>query len=177
MEPVIQTNGSFTALPLLPNVKGPVGDERILIASPSGEIAEEATVKSLGSGAALEFLHQLISRIRAQGRVQLAKLILPCCRGYMVRSDINTLRMVDSEFAEMVTSFTKPQQYFATDAVQELGCFFGLDQLFRRSVTGVVVRLDGDGDVHQHRSVLSESDIEALSLSLEGELNERLSFP
>ncbi|KAK2593241.1 hypothetical protein QQS21_009081, partial [Conoideocrella luteorostrata] len=176
LEPVIQTNGSFTALSLLPNVKELVGDKRILIASPSGEITE-ATVESLGSGAAMKFLRQLVSRVRTQGRVQLVKLILPCRRGYIVRSDIITLRMVDSEFAEFITSFTKPQQYFANDAVGELGYLIGLDQLFLKSVAGIVVRLDGDGDADQHRSVLSKSDIEALSLSLEGELDERLSFP
>lgn len=165
-----------TQLPSLKSTEWSTGYQ-IVITSSDGEMTE-ATAESLGSEKAFEFLHQLMSRVMTQERAQLAKIIVPRCSGYIVRADIVEMRMVDSEFVDSVTSFAEPQQHFANhgvEGVEGVECVSSLDLLFRKAAAGIVMRLDGYMD--EDKILITESDFQPLSRSLNGELDNRLCFP
>lgn len=153
---------------------GPVaeGDEdQVVVTTPYGETLI-VTDHSLGSPEALGFLRQFLKHAQSSRRAQLAKFIIPTAPGYIARSDIVQLRMKDSEFVELVSTFAAPRQYFAGGNVVTEGadeCCGWLSHLLRRSAAGVWLkdRDDKGAKINLHQA----------SAALEAQLDDRLSFP
>jgi len=140
-------------------------DVNVLITCTEGEL--HATAETLGSSAALQFLLQCVSATKTSvGREgTLAKLLVPCKQGRVARSDIVVLRLVDCQFAELVTDFAEPRQSFARNPIEPTP-FQRLEEVFSASCAGILLRQDQ-----------KNASIESRSLALEDELLNRLSFP
>jgi biotin carboxylase len=93
------------------------------------------------------------------------KLIVPCISGYIVRSDIIPLRLVDCPLVESVVSFAQPQQKFAGDAI-EMDSFEQITEAFAAAASGLLM----------HQSLPHHSSSSELQ-EIETELHNRLSFP
>lgn len=101
----------------------------------------------------------------ATGRGKAAKLIIPRTRGYIVRSDIIPLRMVDCPHVVRATSFAKPQQWFQGDDLTEYDLYH-LRNVFLSAAGGIILDTGEAMD-----DMASDLDV------LEVELRNRLSFP
>lgn len=97
--------------------------------------------------------------------VKAAKLIVPRTSGYITRSDIIPLRMVDCPNISSVVSFCKPQQWFSGNCLSDdtSKC---LEVLFTAAAAGMII--------HNPSSMV---DITYELDALEVELRNRLSFP
>ena len=96
-----------------------------------------------------------------------ATLIVPRSGGYIARSDIVPLRLMDCPPVTSVASFATPGQFFDGNAIG-IQHLLELPKLFAASVGGMLLK---SNDLTQI------SSIESLSGSLEHELHNRLSFP
>jgi hypothetical protein len=124
--------------------------------------------EAFGSPKAFQFFLQCLRATIASttGFGRLAKLIVPLQEGYIVRSDIIPLRLRDSQFVQTAVSFAEPHQSYVGSQNSEAN---NLGALFSASTAGLLLYGDVDG--------ASDSGLDALSLSVESELDNRLSFP
>jgi biotin carboxylase len=131
----------------------------------SSENVKEVGPDEVGSSAAFDFILECLSAAASAGggRERAVKLIVPGVQGYIVRSDIIPLRLVDCQLAESVVAFSEPRQHFAGKSITT-DSFERLTEVFAASAGGVLLA-PNHGDI--------ESDLLALDIELEN----RLSFP
>jgi hypothetical protein len=96
-----------------------------------------------------------------------ARLVVPQSRGYIVRSDIISLRLLDFPIVRSVISFSKPHQFFSgkpinTENLQQL------PNIFAASAGGMLLK---------HIDSTGINALDPLLTSLDLELRNRLSFP
>ena len=122
--------------------------------------------QDFGSTASFYFvLDCLLAADRGHGSV--ATLIVPRSSGYIARSDIIPLRLIDCPLVTNVVSFSRPFQFFDGKPIS----FENLQQLpnvFAASVGGMLLTSTNSRGINS---------LESLSASLERELRDRLSFP
>jgi hypothetical protein len=117
------------------------------------------------SAKAYQFLWECLRATFASGPGinRFARLVVPLQAGYIVRSDIIPLRLQDSEHIETTISFADPLQTFTGQATasQESD---DLASLFLTAAAGLIFNA-------------SSTETGSLSLAVEQELENRLSFP
>ncbi|KAH0556811.1 hypothetical protein GP486_005402, partial [Trichoglossum hirsutum] len=132
----------------------------------SAEDVKEVEPNEFGSLAAFNFILKCLSAATsACGDEVAAKLIMPRIQGHVVRSDIIPLRLADCLSVESVVSFSEPQQHFTGKPINA-NTFERLVEAFAASAAGILVR-----------SGTPIRDIKSDLLSIETELDNRLSFP
>jgi biotin carboxylase len=146
---------------------------KLPISSDSGKLQQAETLPYFhldalaGTSKEADFLRDLLLAAISSpaGRGKAAKIILPRVSGYIVRSDIIPLRMVDCPHVISVTSFSEPQQWFPEGQITNHMTKQLLD-VIAASAAGIL--LDTQESL---ADVASDLDV------LEGELQNRLSFP
>ena len=128
------------------------------LAGPGEEIGFSAVSEFL-----LKFLSAAISTPAGRGKA--VKLIIPRVPGYIVRSDIIPLRMIDCPHVVSVVSFSEPQQWFLGDSLTN-GTTKRLRAVLAASAAGILL------DTNEAMADMA-SDLDALEV----ELQNRLSFP
>jgi hypothetical protein len=157
---------SFTKIskPLnLPNFKD-VENIQLLVELSESE-HHQLNSDDFGSTEASAFVLDCISRAVHENE-SFARIIVPNSMGYIVRSDIIPLRLLDCQSVDSVAGFSKPLQYFQGGpiGVENLR---GLPNAFARAVGGLLLK-----SVDQTGS----NTVESLLKSLDLELQNRLSF-
>jgi hypothetical protein len=139
-----------------------------IFVAPSSETAKEVGPDEFGSLAAFNFLLECLSAATSVGgnHGRAVKLIIPRVQGYVVRSDIIPLRLIDCPLAEAVVSFAEPRQYFAGQAISNQA-FELLPAAFAAAAGGVLLAY----------KAAPVCDIMSDLLLLDSELQNRLSFP
>ncbi|KAM5470785.1 hypothetical protein MauCBS54593_003829 [Microsporum audouinii] len=129
---------------------------------------QEILSKSLGSTKTLQFILQCLHSTNTSSYGRLVKLIVPLQKGYIVRSDIIPLRLRDCQYVEAAVSFAEPLQIYESTILGDKKAN-SLLELFATSAAGLIL----------YPSPEHNSDVgtEALSLIVESELENRLSFP
>ncbi|KAK2613014.1 hypothetical protein QQS21_000943 [Conoideocrella luteorostrata] len=125
--------------------------------------------ESVFSAKAFEFFLHCLRTAAGKNNGRLVKLIVPLQEGYLVRSDIIPLRLQDSQYVEVATSFADPLQVYRRSSVP-LPDSLDISKLFSTSTAGLLLRQDIDVSA-------DEGIFEALSLAVESDLDNRLSFP
>ncbi|KAF3481220.1 uncharacterized protein GIQ15_03979 [Arthroderma uncinatum] len=131
--------------------------------------------ESLGSVKAFQFFLQCLRATVVSGseagqcRRRLAKLIVPLQKGYIVRSDIVPLRLRDCQYIENAVSFAVPLQNYQGSPVSLSDNAKNLSALFSAAAAGLFLHPNSEHD--------SDAELEALSMAVESELENRLSFP
>ncbi|KAH8202286.1 hypothetical protein TruAng_003563 [Truncatella angustata] len=120
----------------------------------------------VGSAAAYAYLTSALRTTGSSTNLarHLGGLILPSRSGYIVRSDVVSLRLVDCEPLEGATSFASPLQYFPENNLDEVNN--SLPELLCSAAGGFFVREE-----------LSTGDPGAAFEAIQSELLDRLSFP
>ncbi|KAL8831683.1 MAG: hypothetical protein Q9191_000728 [Dirinaria sp. TL-2023a] len=101
------------------------------------------------------------------GQVVNATLVVPRSTGYLVRSDIIPLRLIDCALVSNVVSFSKPHQFFDGKPIAILN-LHQLSNVFAASVGGMILKTVQSTGIDSFKP---------LSNSLDCELEDRLSFP
>ncbi|KAE8380321.1 hypothetical protein BDV26DRAFT_290557 [Aspergillus bertholletiae] len=124
--------------------------------------------EAFGSHQAFRFFLQCLHAAAMSSSPRVAKLIVPLEKGYIVRSDIIPLRLRDSRYIETAVSFAGPFQSYTGCAIA-LSCDINLPTLFSMATAGLLL--------HHNVDFGLEPCLEALSLAVELDLENRLSFP
>ncbi|KAE8392427.1 hypothetical protein BDV23DRAFT_151214 [Aspergillus alliaceus] len=127
----------------------------------------EISAKSFVSPKAFEFFLQCL-RATTASSPRVAKLIVPLQKGYIVRPDIIPLRLRDSQYVETTVSFAEPFETYDGCAIS-VSDTTDLAALFSAATAGLLL-------YHESQPV-SDPSLEALSLVVESDLENRLSFP
>ena len=155
-------------LPQPPDFESSGGTEAAPLVLPEdlAGLSEEFGNAKFGSSAAFEFLLRCLSAAvsTSSGRGIAAKLVIPRVSGYIIRSDIIPLRMIDCPHVVSVVSFSEPQHWFPGDALKN-GTTARLEDIFAASAAGIL--LDTNEEVAD-----MALDLDALEI----ELQNRLSF-
>ncbi|KAL6901273.1 hypothetical protein GGI43DRAFT_372389 [Trichoderma evansii] len=126
--------------------------------------------ESFGSAGAFQFFLQCLRTTTASsgGLRCVVKLIVPLQKGHIIRSDIIPLRLRDSQYVAAAVSFAEPLENYSGLAItpSDTGDFVAL---FSAATAGLIL--------HYNSEKGSDDEIEALSLAVESELENRLSFP
>ncbi|KAL7913113.1 hypothetical protein GGI35DRAFT_274722 [Trichoderma velutinum] len=132
--------------------------------------SQSTTPESFGSAKAFQFFLQCLRATTASsgGLRCVVKLIVPLQKGHIVRSDIIPLRLRDSQFVETAVSFAEPLESYSGLAITPSDTS-NLVALFSAATAGLILHYDSEKG--------SDDGIEALSLAVESELDNRLSFP
>jgi hypothetical protein len=96
-----------------------------------------------------------------------ARLVVPQSRGYIVRSDIIRLRLLDCPLVTSVVSFSKPLQLFDGEPIS-IENLRRLPSVFAASAGGMLLKHIDSTDINMLDSLLTSLDVE---------LRNRLSFP
>lgn len=133
-------------------------------------VSKQISPEMLGSPKAYQFLSQCLCATTAAGPglTRVAKLIVPLQQGHIVRSDIVPLRLRDSQYIETAISFAEPLETYDGRAITASDSN-PLPSLFSAATAGLLLFHTSEQD--------SEPGLEALSLAVESELENRLSFP
>ncbi|OGM40716.1 hypothetical protein ABOM_010939 [Aspergillus bombycis] len=123
--------------------------------------------EAFGSHKAFQFFLRCL-RAAATSRPRVAKLIVPLQKGHIVRSDIIPLRLRDSQYVETAVSFAEPFQSYTGSAIT-LPDASNLPALFSAATAGLLLQHNVESD--------SDPGFEAMSLAVESDLENRLSFP
>lgn len=125
--------------------------------------------ESLGSSKAFQFLLQAlgVTSASAPGAIHAVKLIVPLRWGYIARSDIIPLRLRDSQYIEAAFSFAEPLQTYTGEEVS-ISSSTDLTTLFSAATAGLLLFNDSKWS--------SDAGYEALSLAVESDLENKLSF-
>ena len=137
--------------------------------------------QDFGSTASFSIVLDCLKRAD-HGQESVATLVVPRSSGYIVRSDIIPLRLIDCALVTNVVSFSKPLQFFdgspvAIDNLQQL------PNIFAASVGSMLLRSIDSASVNAPEPPSTSFDrvkhrlLESLTSSLERELRDRLSFP
>ncbi|KAF1923046.1 uncharacterized protein M421DRAFT_96423 [Didymella exigua CBS 183.55] len=140
-------------------------DVRLSIESSASE-RHEIDSRDFGSTAALHLVISALSAAFERESGSVLGLIIPAVAGYIVRSDIIPLRLVNCLLVEKAVSFAQPHQRYAGKRVniEELR----LPDAFAASAAGLLLKQDDSA---------STVTYESLSRSLNVALRNRLSFP
>ncbi|KAJ6142875.1 hypothetical protein N7471_002328 [Penicillium samsonianum] len=114
-----------------------------------------------------QFLLQTLLASVAEGQERLIKLIVPLAKGYIVRSDIITLRLQDCPLVEQIRSFTNPLQSYEgrlTPSLLLRNDDIFLPAIFSAAAACILVQ------------PVPLADLETVSSDLNRELENRLSF-
>jgi hypothetical protein len=126
---------------------------------------DEITPQDLGSAAAFSFLLEALITVDKQ-RGNVVRLVVPQSSGYIVRSDVLPLRLLDCPQVATVVSFAKVHQFFDGEStnvdVDDFGSFL---EVFAASAGGMLLKIPKSGSGENPRGLLDE------------ELRNRLSFP
>ncbi|KAK2827820.1 hypothetical protein FQN49_007307 [Arthroderma sp. PD_2] len=135
-----------------------------------GNTPEKIIPDSLGSPKAFQFLLQCLHAVATagQGLGRVVKLIVPLQKGYIVRSDIIPLRLRDSQYIETASSFAEPLEGYEGCPIANSDAD-NLPALFSTATAGLLLHHDSKHD--------SDASYKTLSLAVELELENRLSFP
>jgi hypothetical protein len=160
----------FTEISRSTDVRGPIdaGSGARIFVETSSETVKEVGPDELRSPAAFNFLLECLSAATSicGSRDRAVKLIIPRVQGYIVRSDIIPLRLIDCPLAGSVASFSEPRQYFSGQAIGN-DTFERIQDAFVAAAGGVLLVCNCEPGCN------IQSDL----LSLESELQNRLSFP
>jgi ATP-grasp N-terminal domain/ATP-grasp domain len=130
-----------------------------------------------GSAAAFRFVLDCLSAAYHDGEHEsVARLVVPRSSGYIVRSDIMSLRLLDCSLVKSVVSFAKPQQFFDGKPIS----IDVVPNAFAVSIGGMLLMKEKKRRQHIHSSAGIGNGITArdsLLTSLDHELRNRLSFP
>lgn len=128
------------------------------------------TPEVLGSTKAFQFLLQSLRATTASSKSlrRIVKLIVPLQKGHIVRADLIPLRLRDCQFVETAVSFAEPLQNYSGSSIA-LSDANSLPALFSAATAGLILHYDAEKD--------SDVGIEALSLAVESELENRISLP
>ncbi|KAI1639574.1 hypothetical protein F4809DRAFT_638382 [Biscogniauxia mediterranea] len=139
------TSAEFTALQFVdvhferrPSHLSPVQLQRektLLVAGDNGY--EPITIEDVGSEDAFRFILDCLEATERSGCVRVARLIVPMQEGTIIRSDIIPLRLRDAFWADKVTSFSKPLQFFPGNSLSLDSTSF--PELFRSSAGGILL--------------------------------------
>ncbi|KAE8367379.1 hypothetical protein BDV27DRAFT_124044 [Aspergillus caelatus] len=121
--------------------------------------------KSFGAAEAYEFFLQILLAPVAQDQERLIRLIIPLAKGYIVRSDIIPIRLHDCVFVGHIKSFAKPLQRYENEATPIVKDDVSLPAIFAAAAACILMR------------PVPQVDLETVSLELDEELDNRLSFP
>ncbi|KNG86857.1 hypothetical protein ANOM_006383 [Aspergillus nomiae NRRL 13137] len=141
-------------------------DAYILDSGPNSA-PQEYGPEAFGSHKAFQFFLQCL-RAATTSRPRIAKLIVPLQKGHIVRSDIIPLRLRDSQYIETAVSFAEPFQSYTGSAITPPDAS-NLPALFSAATAGLLLQHNVESD--------SYPGFEALSLAVESDLENRLSFP
>ncbi|KAJ4858762.1 ATP-grasp domain-containing protein [Trichoderma breve] len=132
--------------------------------------SQSISPESFGSARAFQFFIQCLRATTASsgGLRRVVKLIVPLQKGHIVRSDIIPLRLRDYQFVETAVSFAEPLESYSGLAITPSDSS-NLVALFSAAAAGLILHHDSEKE--------SDDELEALSLAVESELENRLSFP
>ena len=140
-------------------------DARLLVELSANE-HHQIHSQDLGSTASFCFvLDCLLAADRGYGSV--ATLVVPRSSGYIARSDIIPLRLIDCPLVKNVVGFSRPLQFFDGKPLN-IENLQQLPDVFAASVGGMLLTSTDSTSINP---------LESLSTSLERELSDRLSFP
>lgn len=140
-------------------------DARLWIELPANE-NPQIDSQDFGSAAGFGFvLDCLLAADHEHGSV--ARLVIPQSRGYIIRSDIIPLRLLDCSLVARVLSFSKPHQFFNGKAIS-IENLQQLPNAFAASAGGMLLKRVDSTDINT---------LDSLFASLDLELRNRLSFP
>ncbi|KAL7946390.1 hypothetical protein V8C42DRAFT_320458 [Trichoderma barbatum] len=136
----------------------------------NGNSSQNILPESFGSTRAFRFFLQCLRATTAfSGSLRrVVKLIVPLQKGYIVRSDLIPLRLRDSQFVETAVSFAEPLESYSGLAITPSDTS-NLVALFSAAAAGLILHCNSEKE--------SDDGIESLSLAVESELDNRLSFP
>lgn len=122
--------------------------------------------QNFGSSAALDLLTSALSVAFERENESAVCLIIPAVAGYIIRSDIIPLRLVNCPLVERVVSFAQPHQRYTgkCPSIDKLQ----LPDAFAASAAGLLIKQDDSAGTATHESLLT---------SLQVTLRSRLSFP
>jgi hypothetical protein len=140
--------------------------ERIVIvdhAQPGKVLAPAA----FGSTKAFQFLLQCIgtANTSSAGRQCLVKLVIPQRQGQIVRADVITFRMKDTQYVKETVSFAEPLQSYNGVSIAPSDTN-SLDAIFSAAAAGLILHSDAEEDLG--------SAFEKLSLAVQAEIDNRL---
>jgi len=169
------------------------------ILSANGNI-HRGNEQDFGSAAAFGFFLDCLSSAAAGNNhddsegerddsVVACRLVVPRSSGYIVRSDILSLRLIGCELVDSVVSFAKPQQYF--DGKTTVDSVNVVSNAFAASIGGILLTIEkkNKGKTRQQHLLSNgaangisnglspSSTLDSLLASLDDELRNRLSFP
>ncbi|UKZ83341.1 hypothetical protein TrVFT333_011149 [Trichoderma virens FT-333] len=135
-----------------------------------GNPSQSILPESFGSARTFQFFLQCLRATTAssEGLRRVVKLIIPLQKGHIVRSDIIPLRLRDSQFVETAVSFAEPLESYSGSAITPSDTS-NLVALLSAATAGLILHYTSEKE--------SDDEIEALSLAVESELDNRLSFP
>lgn len=140
--------------------------------NPRPDSFDDIDVSSLGFSSPIisQFFVECLRAAQASPECgfRVAKLIVPLTEGQIARADIIPLRFQDCEFVETSFALAKPLQTYPGKAVR-IGHISHLSRLFEASVGGLIIQKTPDH--------LRGVEVRSLSLFVEAELQNRLSFP
>ena len=126
----------------------------------------QLNTRDFGSAAAFLFVLDCLSAANNE-HGSVARLIAPRASGYILRSDIIPLRLLDCPLVSSVVSFSNPQQFFDGELIS-FEHVQRLPHAFTASAGGMLLKPVDPTNTHTQESV---------STSLDHELRNRLSFP
>lgn len=141
-------------------------DTRLLIqASTKQEQTQESSlgIQDLNSPAALQFIIDCLAAAGRQQHGSLVRLVVPLSRGYIVRSDILPLRLIDCSLASLAIGLATPLQFFSGEPIRNdtLQGASSIQAVFSASCGAILL--------NEHTPIALKS--------LDAELYSRLSFP
>ncbi|KAE8375258.1 ATP-grasp domain-containing protein [Aspergillus bertholletiae] len=122
--------------------------------------------QSLGSAAAFEFVADCLAAAGHENE-SAARLVVPRSPGYIARSDIIPLRLIDCPVAASAVSFAKAHQFF-DNKDRTINTLQAALDVFTSSAGGVLLKAVNGTDIRTRHSQLA---------ALDTELSNRLSFP
>lgn len=157
----------FKLTSISPSFAWPTEIERAnLLVEVSATKLHELVQQDFGSTAAFRFIFDCLS-YASQEHESVARLVVPQSRGYIVRSDIIPLRLLDCSMVSSVVSFAKPLQWFDGETVT----FETLQHL------PSVIAASAGGMLLKSTETVTTDQLNSHLTNLDAELYNRLSFP
>lgn len=140
-------------------------DTRLLIEVSANE-RHQIVPQDFGSAAVFRFVLDCLSAANHE-HGSVARLVVPQSRGYIVRSDIIPLRLLDCLLVTNVVGFAKPLQFFDGEPIR-IETLQQVPSAFAASVGGMLLKEVNSTGINTLDSQLTR---------LDAELRNRLSFP
>ncbi|RCI13282.1 hypothetical protein L249_0304 [Ophiocordyceps polyrhachis-furcata BCC 54312] len=156
----------FKATSRSPHLSRP---ESLLFIIVDGDHHHEIRHQDFGSAAAFNFMLDCLFAANDKDGDVFARLVVPQSRGYIVRSDIISLRMLDCPLIRCLVSFCKPHQFFDGQSIVPV------DDQSRQLLAVLVASAAGMRLKRLYSSIGSFFDSPWVALDVE--MRNRLSFP